>query len=718
MAAIGSIRKHGILLMCIIGIALLAFVLGDVSKLSILFSDKYTMVKINGKKFDEEYRNRLEQNTALWKIFYDKNTLEETENYQVHDMTWNQLLEQSIMEEQLTKLGLVFSKEMKDEITADMLASLQTSQPNQLLYRLVTFLSKQVPMEEAIGFVSNIEEYKNNPQVREFYNAYKAIERFALIDKQRAHYMALAQNIVKFSDEAAKYFAANNNTLLAQAITISPTAPQFNDIEATVTDKEVRDWFKKHNHRYQIKENLRDIDVAIFTIQPSPEDLAAIQDTAISRASRLKAAPSIEEYNISMMLGQLDSIYFKRSDISIDTLAKLIFDRPIGTFIEPFEYENSVWFYGKTFGVAKRPDSLSFAYLIIDFKSDRNPGSPRTKKEAQAIADSLQQVLQRGGNIFPLISEYSGSRREADTTIWLTEFMEPRLYNSLLTHNIYIQDGFADIRLFQVLKRTAPVEKRQFVIYSEEIKPTDATIKSIRSQAMQLQAESSSAEELMTNAAQKGIQVVQGQNITSMMSSISQLQNTREIISWAFKPTTNIDDVSDIYSINNNLFVVAAIRDIKNKGAQKLEKVRSTIETELSAIKKMELVQSAVLEQLNNGSSIQQIAEKYQVAFMDSITLSFGGESYQNRGIENAAIGKIFTLPVESPTAVKGKNSLYVVSIYKKNEITGEPSHNYDMEKSMLRNIVAGRGRNENAILEGLKDKATIVDQRYLYFSR
>ncbi|MCL2435872.1 MAG: SurA N-terminal domain-containing protein [Lentimicrobiaceae bacterium] len=718
MAAIGSIRKHGIFLMCIIGLALLAFVMGDITQLSGLFSDKYTMVKINGQQLDDEYRLRLEQNNALWKIFYEKSNLDETEIYQVHDMTWNQLLEQTIMEAQLKNLGLTFTKDMKEEIAADMVASLYSQQPNQLLYRLVMFLTQQVPVEEAISFISNIEEYRNNSNVREFYNAYKAIERFALIDQQRARYMALAQGIVNFSDEAARHFAANNNSVLAQAITLYPTATQFNDIQATVTDREIRNWFRANKSRYQVRENSRDIDVAIFPIQPTPQDLASIQDTVTHRFVRLKASPSVEDFHISMMYGQLDSTYFKRDDISIDTLAKLIFDRPVGTFIEPFEYEGMVWYFGKTFGSAKRPDSVHLAYLVVDFKTDRNPGSNRTKAEAKSTADSLKGLLQRGANIFTLLPDFLGGRKATDTTFWASEHaVYPQLFDSLLKRNLYVQDAPTAFVVYQVLERTAPIEKRQFVIYTEEIKPSDATVKTIRSQAMQLQAESNSAEELMINAAQKGIQVVQGREVTSMMSGISQLQNAREIVSWAFNLNTQVNDVSDVYNINENFFVVAAVRDMRRSGTPKLEDVRDAIETELVAIRKLELVQNAVAEQLNSGSSIQQLAEIYQTALMDSITLTFVGESYQNRSIENAAVGKIFTLPVKTPAAVTGRNNAYAVSIYEINE-PAEPSSNYMMERSMLKNTVAGRARNENTILEGLKDQATILDQRYLYFSR
>jgi len=718
MAAIGSIRKHGILLMCIIGVALLAFVMGDITQLSQVFSDKYTMVKINGKQLDEEYRIRLEQNTALWKIFYEKSNLDETEIYQIHDMTWNQLVEQTIIEEQFKKLGLGFTTEMHSEVAANMLASLQTQQPNQLLYRLVSVIAQQVSIEEAIGFIANIEEYRNEGQVREFYYAYKAIERFALIDEQKARYMALARNAVNFSDEALKFFAENNSTMLAQAATFFPTATQFSEIQATVTDKEIRDFFNKNKNRYKIKEDSRDIDVAVFSIQPSPEDLAAIQDTTFARATRLRETASLEEFHISMGSGQLDSVWFKRDDIQIDTLAQLIFDRPVGSFIAPFEYEGMVWYYGKTYNAAKRSDSVHIAYLIVDFRTDRNPNSNRTKEEAKVIADSLKNLLERGADIFQMMPDFLGGRRAGDTTQWIAEHtVYPELYNALLTNRLHIQDGAGAFFVHQILERTKPVEKRQFVIYTEEIKPSDATVKGIRNQAMQLQAESNSAEDLMTNAAEKGIQVMQGRSVTSMMSSISQLQNAREIISWAFNPNTKTDNISDIYNINNNLFAVAAVRDARTQGIPKVEAVRDAIEAELVAVKRLELIRNSITEQLNSGVSIQAIAEKYQTGFMDSIRLTFAGESYQNRGIENAAIGKIFALPVGAPTAVTGKNNLYAVSVYEVNEAAA-PSPNYAMERSMMQNTVAGRNRSDNTIIEGLKDKATILDQRFLYFAR
>jgi len=133
-------------------------------------------------------------------------------------------------------------------------------------------------------------------------------------------------------------------------------------------------------------------------------------------------------------------------------------------------------------------------------------------------------------------------------------------------------------------------------------------------------------------------------------------------------------------------------------------------------MKKLEMVKEKITEELASAS-IKDVAENYGMFLMDSVTLTFGADPRQNRSIENTAIGKIFALPIATPTAITGKNNVYAVSIYEMKD-AAEPSMNFMMERSMLKNAVSTGGRNENIILEGLKEKANILDQRYLYFAR
>jgi len=720
MAAIGAIRKHGVLLMIIIGIALLAFLLGDFKQLSSVFSNDNTMAKIEGNKIDDQYRLEFDQTLALFKIVYEKSTLTENENYQVHDITWNTILEEKIYDQELKMLGITFTNEMIEEITADMIASLKTQQPDQLLSKIVQVLAQNGDFEQAISIITNIEDYRDNPNAREIYYAYKATQKIAIVNKKRMIYSTLVNNSVIFSDNLAKQIGTSNKTAFAKFIALNPNTPVFKNITPAVSEKEMKEYFKNNKKRFEIKKDSRDIDLAVFTVMPSATDLRTIEDSVRAKFERFTQTPSIAAFNINEMEGIVDSTYYKKSDITIDTIAKLLFDRPVGSYLEPFNNQEVVWYYGKTFGSSSRPDSVQVAFLVVDFKTDQNPNGTRTKEQALALKDSLQNVLKTGAtNIFTLTPSYSGGRPATDTTMWVAERGTiASLYNSFLEtpiNGFYTQDAPNAYVIYQVIGKTAPIEKRQFVLYSKEIKPSEATIKNVKNAANDLRASCTSADQLLEEANKRGIQLVQGKDITSMMASINQLENIREAISWAFFPKTELNAVSDVFTYDNKMFFVAAVRAIKEKGTPDFKEVKDIIEKQLLDEKKLQMIATQVNEQLAKGITLEQIAQNYQTAVADSVTLSFAGESFQNRQIENSAIGKIFNLTPGTPGSVIGTSFVYAVQLYS----FGEPSKvsdNYQIEKMALRNIVLGRMRSEQTLITALKDKMDVLDQRFMFY--
>ena len=723
MAAIGAIRKHGVLLMIIIGFALLAFIVGDFTNLTALFSDKFTMASVDGEKLNDRYSKEYEENSALWKLLYDKQTLEETENYQIHELTWNNLVESKLLDQQLDKLGLQYSDEMIEAATDEMIASLRTNQPNQLLAQLVSKLAEQIGVENALSVIYNIEEYRDKEGVGDLYNAYKAVQRFNITDAKRMHYFAMAQGALYFSDKMAEQLSKTNKSTMASFAMVNPYTPVFNDVVPSVSDNEMKQWYNDHKNAFYISENLRDIDVAIFPVNPSAEDLKTIEDSVRAEYQRLVEAPSLLEFNIAEGKGLVDSTYFTADDINIDELDSLIFKRPVGSMIEPFNYQDMVWYYGKVYGSQMRPDSVLVAYLVVDYKTTaQNPNGTRTKKQARIEADSLSNVLKSGGNIFELMPNYLAGRQATDTTAWYAErgFFDPSLYNELVhtnTYNTYIYKGGSAFVVYQVLAKTTPIEKRQFVVYSKEIAPSEQTIKSIRSSASTLASSATNADEMIDAANAQGIQVLRGTNVRAMDAVIAQLPNCREIVSWAFSKDMKVDDVSDVINLaNNRLYAVAAIRNIREKGMQKFDNVKTDIENQLKAEKKAEMIAQNANDEMAKGSTLSDLAQKYSSTLMDSIPLTYLAESYMNRNIEDVAIAQIFNMQANSSKAIAGKNYVYLVSVGNISETPASP--NYIGEKAALRNICLGRGRNEAVIMQGLKKKADILDQRNMFYSK
>ena len=663
MAAIGSIRKHGVLLLVIIGLALLAFILGDLSNVHRTFSNKYVMAKIDGKKMDQQYSKQYEENTALMKLLQNKTSFEDNETYQIHEMTWQQMLQEAVLDKQLAKLGLTFTPQMIEDFKENMVASLSTQQPNQFIAQFANALAQQVGPENAMAVISNIESYANNDQAKDIYNAYQALVRFAVSAEKSQQYFALAQNSVYFSNPLAKQLAKDNRSALVSLMTVNPELTAFQNLKPEVSEKEMKDFYNTHkSDLFTVQNQNRDLNVAVFPINPTPADLKAID----------------------------------------------------------FSYENVKWYFGKVFGAANRPDSVLVATIELPFKTASYKEAPYSKKEARLLADSLRQAIVSGQtSIFAEQPNYLYGREQGDTTFWLPERgTMADLYNNLLTTpngGIYVYKATNGYIVFQVLDRTQLIEKRQFVLYDYDITASDATVSALRSQANQFAASVTSNEELVANAAKQGIQVVNGQAVTSMAANIGQLPNCRDIVSWSFGDDVKKDAISDVFNIDRMYFAVASVAKVRETGEQKYKEVKDDIKAMLERQNKVAMVAEQLNKDLASGG-MQGVAQKYSVAITDSVTLNFAGDYYMNRGVDSKAVGQIFGLQANKPTAVSGNNMAYVVNVVETRD--GQATDNLMLEKNYLQNAVLGRERNENTLLSYLINQTKVLDNRVRFYQK
>ena len=737
MAAIGSIRKHGVLLMVVIGFALVLFLLTGLfdnnTFVRIFYANQYTMGKVDGERVDDEYRVLYDQNTALLKVLWEKNTFTETENYQIHQITWSQLVDEIAVDKQLDKLGIIFNKEFTDNIIEEAKGSIYTQQPNPYINAYAQYLlNLGVGAENVQSILANIEEYRNVDWARDIYVSFKAIERRIIFETKINTYSAFSQGTIYYSDALARKIGSDNQAAMTSLVTVNPTSPAFNDLVVNVSEEEMKDWYKKNKERYALKEDTRDIDVAILPIVPTPEDKALIEENVRNKYESFVTVSSIDSFNMMEMYSPVDSTYHKMGDgivvnsqggylsINMDALDSLLYKRPVGSVIEPYNYEDEMWFFGKTYGMAYRPDSIHVAYLLVDYRSSQNPNGTRSKKQARRESDSLKNILQSGSaSIFGMMPQYAGGRQPEDTTMWYAENFAPRvLYNELVKSpngSFYVDEIPSAFVIYQVLGRTNPVEKRQYALYSFEIKASENTVNNLRSSASQLAASSTSSDDFIDEANTRGIQIIRGPGTTSMMANIGQLTDCRPIVSWAFGEDVEPNSISDVFKLEDRMFAIASVKNTRSKGTPKFEEVKSTISEELTAMRKIESVENKLKEEVNAGTSMSEIARKYNTVFADSVRLTFIGETYQNRGVENGAIGKIFANPASSqPQVVSGKNMVYLVAV--QNISDQAASANLQAEKNMLRNITIGRSRNEMLIIEGLKDNIDIWDNRARFY--
>jgi hypothetical protein len=143
--------------------------------------------------------------------------------------------------------------------------------------------------------------------------------------------------------------------------------------------------------------------------------------------------------------------------------------------------------------------------------------------------------------------------------------------------------------------------------------------------------------------------------------------------------------------------------------------VKDEIKTMLEHKSKLDLVAEQLNKDLASGG-MSAVAQKYSVAVNDSVMLSFAGDYYMNRGVDSKAIGQIFGLPKNKPTAVAGNNIDYVVNVIETRE--GQASDNLMLEKNYLQNAVLGRERNENTLLTYLIGQSKVLDNRVRFYQK
>ena len=779
MAAIGRIRKHGVALMIIIGIALLAFIVGDLTRIIPSITNRNLLGKVGSKTIrmdgrENTYTSYFEQNRTLFTYVNNLTSTDDEFDQNLHDFTWEQIKQEAILDKQLNKLGITFHDEMVENISSELIGSLTSQKAmrsNAQQYLIV--MCQRLLQNSGNSFdalmeaLNNINDYRGT----DIYNMYKAIERMAVLEAKGNAYFSLVSGSTYFSTPLLKQ-VGSEKTVMMQMAQVNPNAPAFNDIQVNVDEKEAKAFFKKHADRYIPKEDGRDIDFAIFPIIATAQDRQDIEDTVKAIYSRFAEASSISEFvKFERKIEKnrkftADEAYFwsyndqKAKHLQLDTLMYLkhgesalqhygvddkeasyslpgkldsaIFRSPAGTMIAPY-LDGDFWYFGKVREVALRPDSIQTTFLTIPFKYGQNTVTME-KEEAKALADSLAHEVMTTTSIFTLLPQYKNDRIfGVDSTFWF-EDMPDTLYNKLIktgVGQVYIHEAMDCYLVMQVLSKTQANEKRQYVLYPVPIEASKATIESLRMAANELASASDNVEKLEELAQTKGAYLIPQTDVKNMQGTIStgaqQSVMCREAISWAFDKDTKVNSVSrtafegriTISGYNQpkhlaeHAFIVAGLKRVKETGKAEFENVKDLIIDELTTEKKIAAISEKLTSELASAS-VQDLAVKYGFQLRDSLRVSLA----QNMpfGIDNAIAGKISTLEANGkPAVVSSKRAICIATVYSAEE--GQPSESLGMERNILRDVVIGRGANEQVFaMDDLQKGIKIVDRRHNFY--
>ena len=326
MAAIGNIRKHYGLLVAIVGIALLAFVLGDLLNSTTKRGTATEVAVVNGEKITyQDYSNLVNVNLENAKM-QTGGTLSANDNYAVHANTLEQMIRDIIMEEEYKDLGLVVSaEELHDQFLGE--------KPNQYVLQSFSDANGNLNKELITTYIRDFQTL--NPEMQA---AWLNFERAIKEDRLNTKYENLLRKGFYLPNKlAARYYSDKNDKTSAEVYAVRYNT--IADSTVVITDADNKAYYEANKQKYQTDET-RSIDYVIFDVKPSQADIEFSKKYVSELIEDFKTTHNDINFVKANSDLAYDSTWKTRKDVPVE-LEKVIFDdnNEIGFVYGPYENE-------------------------------------------------------------------------------------------------------------------------------------------------------------------------------------------------------------------------------------------------------------------------------------------------------------------------------------------------------------------------------------------
>ena len=308
MATLQSIRKHGALLVIIIGLALFAFIAGDAWQALQPHQNSQYVGKINGKKIEAQtYQQLVEEYTQAINFVRGNNSLSEAENAQIKDEVWGTLVSNALIEAEAAKLGLIVTtaelQAVIDEGTDPLLT--QSAFRNETTGKfdrdvLMKFLADYANMDAEVMPAEYVDYY------HQLYTYWQFIEKNLMSNILIQKYEALVLAAQLSNPVAAEYNFNARNGHAEVAYAVIP----YNSVADSLVKVSTADVKKLYNAKKELYKmpaetrSVKYIDVAVTPSQSDREELnkevgeyAAQMATTEDVGALIRLANSIVAYS-------------------------------------------------------------------------------------------------------------------------------------------------------------------------------------------------------------------------------------------------------------------------------------------------------------------------------------------------------------------------------------------------------------------------------------
>ena len=665
MATLQRIRNHGYFLLIIVGLAMLAFVLGDLlnSGSSYMNKSREYIGEIEGEKIHyTEYESAVEQLTEVYKIESGRNDFDEDLHAQIRNQVWQMLVTKYTLQHQGEMIGM--------DVTADELYELCAgAHPHQLITTRRVFAGADGQFDRAylLNFLSSIENETEDREMqanlKQAKNYWMYWENAVKLTAMQEKYTGLLQHLVSANKIDAKYAAQARETKVDASYVIKPYYAVADSL-VKVSNNDIKKIYDERKAMYKQTPN-RDIAYVAFPIVPSETDYE-MTEQAMQKVE--------EEFRTT---DEIAVVVNSNSDVTYD-------GRNLSENTIPEAYKEFAFHKG-----AKAGDFMPLTY------------------DAESRTFRMARLVECGYSTPDSVKLKGIATKEGEEDFdyeWMAENDLPKniaepAFAGKVGSRFTVNMG--EDRTFEITGLTKATPKVKIAIIEQTVTPSSKTYSAIFNAAKQFVITNDN-EDAFRAAAEEEQREVLTANVQKMSNKVNDLKSSRPIVRWAFDAKEG--QVSDVFECGKE-YIVAVLTGTHDGEYRDFEDVKMTLRYEALNRKKAEYI----AKQVANAKTLEEAAQTLDVEVKNVQGLTKDSYRFGTEGMEPAAIGAAFATPAHQLSKpVRGNQGVLLIVPAETQEATAEV--NYETEIANLNARMAYSTPYQ--LLNNIEQKAEIVDDR------
>ncbi|MEC7646129.1 MAG: peptidylprolyl isomerase [Bacteroidota bacterium] len=698
MATLQNIRNKSGLLLAVIGIAMLAFILGDLLKSTNSSGGNVNVGEVLGEHIlIQKFQQKVDQGLENWKVQNQGAVLNQTTITQIRDQIWNEYVRQLVMEKEFEQLGI----DVSDDEFFELLQGVNVHPEISKVPSFQDPETGQFDRTRVLGYLKQIDQDETG-QARTRWLDFQ--EYLIGLIKTSKYNSLVSQAMFTTTQEAKIDFNSSNNNVTFNYVAIPFTSIDDNDIETT--DDELKRYYSDHKFEYE-QEASKDVDFVVYTAVPSASDNAQTKEEITELMS------DFEIYDDYELMARRNSdntnakfIYTTESGVQ-DPNWKDLFNAKKGTVVGPYLASEGTYRIAKLAEVEYRPDSVEARHILI------KPTQTMTLDSVSQKINDLKVSIE-GGMDFAILakqhSEDQGSAIKGGDLGWFSEGVMVEEFNEACftskKGDLSIVTSQFGVHLIEVTKISKLIKKVKIAYIDRNIEPSTETFNNYYSQAAKFAGKILNEKVPFDTLIESSNLVKRSdKKVTANKPTISGLPNSREMVRWLY--TAEVDEVSEVFQFDNS-YVVAYVTKEYSKGVSSLDDIKEQIMSLVIKEKKGLEISASI-----KNSDLSAIASVNEVEVIKGQKATFSNLSIQGIGYEPELVGVAFSSQVGVLSApIIGRNAVYVIEVLAFDEKTS--TEDFTTQKLNIQKQAISYANN--ASYNALKEAANVKDNRVDFY--